>query len=110
MKKTKATVATMIIAILVAAITACLYFLLKPGFVAVAGILGVYGFFSGASDFKRWLHREDDTPLIPAEVTAQPETVIGELDWEKEPTVNSEFLEAVLDEYRNKESAATPKA
>ena len=58
--KKKITFVTGLVAVMLVTICVGLYRLYMPGFYAVAGILGVYGFFSAARDFRHWLVK--DTP------------------------------------------------
>lgn len=83
MNKTKSTLVTIIIAVMLAVITAGLYKLFLPGFIAITGTLAAYGFFHSASDFNRWLRKEP--PLTVAELPGgRPETFY---DWEKDTEI-----------------------
>ena len=80
MNKTKSTFVTIIIAVMLAVITAGLYKLFLPGFIAITGALAAYGFFHSASDFNRWLRKEP--PLTVAELPGgRPDAFY---DWEKD--------------------------
>lgn len=67
MKKGKSVFATVLIAVMLAAITAGLYLLKYRAYLIIVGMLGVYGYFCAACHFCRWLGKEP--PLLPARTT-----------------------------------------
>ena len=64
MKKSKSVFATVLIAVMLAAITVGMYLLKYRAYLIIVGALGLYGYFCASCHFCRWLGKEP--PLLPA--------------------------------------------
>lgn len=57
MSKGKSLFVTVLVGAMLMLIDIGLYMIYQPGFAALTGALAMYGFFSGASDFRHWLEK-----------------------------------------------------
>ena len=96
MKKGKSVFATVLIAVMLAAITVGMYLLKYRAYLIIVGLLGLYGYFCAAFHFCRWLGKEP--PLLPAHTmddvkpyipTARGKTIVVEDFPEEPPQVES---------------------
>ena len=96
MKNGKATLVTVIIAVMLLVILVGLNRLWSPGFTGITAALGVYGFAHATLDFKRWLVKErGDEEEMSLPVFGEPVSPLSE------PVVEPS-VDAILDEYHVK--------
>lgn len=103
---------TVLLAVMLILICAGLFLLYKPAFYVLAGILGVYGFFSAAHDFQHWMakdapesaelppvgfgaHEQKQEP--PKKKKAPPEIIIDDPAERDEPIIFDAVFEEVPD-------------
>lgn len=80
MKLGKAIFVTVLIAVMLAAVNACLYVLSMPGFAILTGVVAAYGFLRGAVDFCNWLRKTDDRPSAAAAVAEESDGADAHFD------------------------------
>lgn len=72
MKKNKAVFVTIVMTVMLIVIDAFLYKLSIAGFVALTGIVSVYGYYRCAVDFCKWLCVTDVPAEHPAKYLSEP--------------------------------------
>lgn len=84
MSKSKASIVTILFAVMLAALDFCLWRINKVGFVILTGTLALYGYFQAAAAFSAWLavapEEKLDLPIMAGEPELLPEDFSATVD------------------------------